>query len=340
MKRRHFIQKSSFLGLSPLAAGLPSVNAAKNVGGLPLIQPKALPNNATVRLVTPASALTRSAFERALENLDILGYRVKYSDNIRVRSGFLSGTDHQRLQDLHDAFEDGEADGIICARGGYGSARLLPHINYDLIRSNAKVFVGYSDITALLTAFYQKAGLICFHGPVGASRFNDFTIDHLQAVVEKGKKVKLKNDGSPALVGGKATGRLLGGNLSLVTSLIGTPQAMPFKGHLLFLEEIGESTYRIDRMLTQLAQSGLLEGVKGVAIGYFTDCDMEKEDSGFELSTSLKEVFRHHFDGLGVPVGYGFPFGHEDHNVTLPVGISAEMDADKGQIKLLESAVS
>lgn len=334
MNRRNFIYNSAIAGLST-----PFVSFGSQTNQTPsLIKPQAIPKNGTVQLITPASALSRSAFEKMLENIEQMGFKAKYSDNLKVRSGFLSGTDQQRVQDLHAAFTDDTVDGIICGRGGYGSGRLLPLIDFDLIRNNPKVLVGFSDITAVLMGMYQKSGLVGFHGPVGASGYNDFTMDYLIDTVVKGKKVKIQTD-EDALFGGECEGKLIGGNLSLLVSQIGTPYDVDYSGHILFIEEIGESTYRVDRMLTQLLNAGKLDGVKGIALGYFTNCDAQKDDPYFEFSISLDEVFKERLGSLGVPVAKGFPVGHEAHNATLPIGINARMDADKGEIKVLESPV-
>ncbi|MDW3196938.1 MAG: LD-carboxypeptidase [Cytophagales bacterium] len=331
MNRRKFIASTSLLGIGSAVMAFPQENQ--------LIKPPALKKGGTVGLVTPASSLTRSAFEKTLANIETLGFKVKYSDNLRVTRGFLSGTDAQRLTDLHEMFENGEVDAIICARGGYGSARLLPNLQADLIKRNAKPLVGYSDITALHQFIYAKTGLVTFHGPVGASDYNDFTRDYMEDLVMKGKKIKIQADEPQVIVPGEAEGQLVGGNLSLLASLVGTPYQMTYEGHILFIEEIGESTYRVDRMLTQLVQSGALKGVKGIALGYFTNCDAKPGDRGYEQSISLMEVFKDQFEDLGVPVLAGLPFGHEEHNATLPVGVRAKLDTSKGSIKTLEAAV-
>ncbi len=306
----------------------------------PRIVPGALPKDATLGLVAPASAVSRSAFESALENISALGFQVKYSDNLRVRRGFLSGTDQQRVKDLHDMYLDSDVHGIMCVRGGYGSGRLLPQLDYELIRSNAKPLIGYSDITALHQAIYHKSGVVGYHGPVGASEYNDFTLDYFQDVVMKGKTTKIRSEEAKVIFEGTSEGLLAGGNLSLLASLVGTPYAMDYAGHILFIEEVGESPYRIDRMLTQLKQSGALNGVAGIALGYFTNCDQEPGDPGYEISIGLEEVFREQFADLNVPVVMGLPFGHESHNVTLPIGINAELSSKKKGIKLLERPVA
>lgn len=334
MNRRKFIRNSSIIGFAapftykPFAAPRPK-----------LIKPFSLPKNGTIKLIAPASALSRTAFEKTLENISSLGFQVKYSDNLRVRSGFLSGTDEQRYQDLMDGFKDDSVDAIICARGGYGTGRLLPMIDFDVIKNNPKVFVGFSDITALLMSFYSQAGLVGFHGPVGASDYNEFTTDSLKNIIQKGKKAKIKNDDSNAVFDGIAEGPILGGNLSLLVSLIGTPYDMNYDNHILFIEEVGESTYRIDRMLTQLINAGKLDNVKGIVLGHFTNCDTDQSDPSFDISVSLDEVFKDRFERLNIPVAKGFPIGHEAQNATIPFGINVELDAGKGNLSFLESAV-
>ncbi|MBV6646983.1 MAG: LD-carboxypeptidase [Cyclobacteriaceae bacterium] len=334
MDRRSFVKSTSLLGLTTVSDSLVFTRELK-----PIVKPSALPKKPTVGLVAPASALSRSAFERALQNMEELGFEIKYSDNLRTRSGFLSGTDQQRLQDLHDYFADSDIDGIICARGGYGTGRLLEGLDYQLIKNNPKPLIGYSDITALLLGIYSQTGIVGFHGPVGASDMNDFTVDYLQDIVVKGRKVKIEAEKAETISGGIGEGRLIGGNLSLLVSLVGTPHDPDYKDHILFIEEVGESTYRVDRMLTQLRSAGKLDGVGGIALGYFTDCDTSPDDPFYEYSIGLQEVFHDRLGDMDIPVCYGFPFGHEKHNATLPVGVKAVLDANKGVLKTIESAV-
>lgn len=336
MDRRSFVFKSSIIGLA--ASSLPLI--AKSEASGSIIKPAPLKKNATIGLITPGSALSRSAFENTLINLQALGYKVKYSSNVKVRSGFLSGTDQQRIEDIHAMFSDKEVEGIFCARGGYGCGRLLDDIDYSIIQENPKPFIGYSDITALHCAFYKKTGLVTFHGPVGASEWNDFSIDYVDDLLSKGKKVKIKCENPIVIRSGIATGKLIGGNLTLLTSLIGTEHDPDYTDHILFIEEVGEATYRIDRMLTQMRAAGKFNQVKGIALGYFTDCDLSADDPGYEYSIGLQEVFKDRLGDLGVPVVFGFPFGHEPHNATLPIGIDAELDAEKGVIKMLDTAVN
>ncbi len=324
---------------------LPSIGHASIKAAL--IKPKALQKGDKVGLLTPASAISRTSFQKALENLQSLGFEVVYSNNMRVKKGFLAGTDAQRLDDLHSMFEDDTINGIVCARGGYGSARLLTSLDYDLIKSNPKVLLGYSDITALLQAIHVKTGLVTFHGPVGASEFNKFTTRSLEKVLMKGKGNYSfdSKDGEGqyekyTLVGGQAKGALVGGNLSLITSLLGTPYDIDYTDKIVFIEEIGESPYRVDRMLTQLLNSGKLNEARAIALGVFHNCETKPSDPDFGDSLSLKEVLQDRLGGLSIPVAYGLPIGHIADNATIPIGIEATYDSEKNELQYLEEAVS
>lgn len=350
MERRKFIQKSlAATAVSVLPSGFS--NAKDGYNNSALLRPSKLDKGDTIGLITPASAVSREAFEKSLENLENFGFKVKYSENMRVKKGFLAGTDKQRLVDIHAMFEDEEVKGVVCARGGYGSGRLLPHIDYELIRSNPKVLVGYSDITALLFAIQAKTGLVCFHGPVGASHYSDFTADHFSNVLIKGKNKsnieqpkhwKDEEDMAFKLLQispGFATGALVGGNLSLLVSLIGTPYDLSYDDKIVFIEDVGESPYRVDRMLTQLLNAGKLKKAKGLALGVFAGCETKPDDPDYSQSLSLREVLEDRLASLGIPVLYGLPIGHIDDNATLPLGVMAELDVDKGCLKILESGV-
>ncbi|MEO9966850.1 MAG: LD-carboxypeptidase [Reichenbachiella sp.] len=348
MDRRSFVKKSAVAS----AATLLTVNTvnAQSTGSQPLIKPKALRKGDTIGLITPASAVTRQAFEKAVENLEDMGFNVRFTENMSVRKGFLAGTDKQRLDDLHLMFEDSSIAGIVCARGGYGSGRLLSDINYELIKANPKVLIGYSDITALLYGIHQKTGLVCFHGPVGASEYSAFTEKGFEQVLMKGKAAKFdipkeweKKD-DPAyqtlrIVAGTAEGALVGGNLSLMCSLMGTPYDIDFTNKIVFIEDVGESPYRVDRMLTQLLNSGKLAQAKGIALGVFNGCETKPDDPDFALSTSLENVLKDRFGDLKIPVLYGLPVGHIDDNATLPLGVRAALDVEKASLRLLESGV-
>lgn len=314
-----------------------------------LIKPQRLKKGDRVGLITPGSYVDDEGLQKAVQNLEELGFRVELSKNIRAERGFTAGTDIQRLSDLHDMFSNDKIDGVWCARGGYGCSRLLPYINYGLIKKNPKVLIGYSDITALLQAIYVKTGLVGFHGPVGTSTYTDYTKEQVQKVVMEPsaqhiiplseENLQLGKDLSVfethTIRGGTATGELVGGNLSLLAPLVGTPFQPDIKGKLLFMEEIGEAPYRIDRMLTQLRQGYPLKEAAGIVLGVFRGCKMKKGSRSLSLIDTLKDRL---YD-LNIPVFYGASIGHIDNNCTLPIGVRATLDADTGVITLLDSAV-
>lgn len=309
---------------------------------------RALKPGDTIGLITPGSYISDSALQKAVANIESLGFRVKMGAHIRAQYGFVAGADAERIADLHAMFADPAVAGVWCARGGYGCSRLLPYIDYNLIRKNPKVLIGYSDITALLQAVYRYAGLVGFHGPVGASDFSDYTRAQCLAVVAEGKspyEIPLADGNNVAdneayqgfvIRSGQAEGILAGGNLSLLAALAGTPYDLDPRGKLIFIEEIGEKPYRIDRMLTQLRQSWPLGAANGIALGIFEDCQPESGD----LSLSLPDTLRDRLAELALPCAYGLSFGHIAHQCTLPVGIRARFDAEKRSLTLLEPAVS
>ncbi len=345
MKRRQFtkIIPSAFLGSTLLVTKSISSKNKKT------IKPKRLKKRDTIGLITPGSYIDDDGLQKAITNLEGLGFQVKLAKNIRAEQGFVAGTDAQRLADLHSLFADKQVAGIWCARGGYGCGRLLPTIDYPLIKKNPKVLVGFSDITALLQGIYKETGLVGFHGPVGSSDFTDYTKEYLTKVlIEPTDKLPIalskenlelaKTDKvfqTATIRGGLATGKLVGGNLSLLAPLAGTKYQPNIKGKLLFIEEIGESPYRIDRMLTQLRQSYPLKAAAGIILGVFRGCEM-KEGS---RSLSLMETLTDRLGDLNIPVFYGAAIGHIGDNLTLPIGAKASLDADKGLITLLENGV-
>jgi muramoyltetrapeptide carboxypeptidase len=242
-------------------------------------------------------------------------------------------------------FLDKKLKAIFTVRGGYGCSRLLPLLDFDIIRSNPKIFVGYSDITALLYGIYAKTGLVGFHGPVGISSFSEFSVKHLKNILsEPIHNYEMKNlpdEEAKILViaEGVSEGELIGGNLSIVVSLIGTEYDVDTKDKIIFLEEIGEEPYRIDRMLTQMRQSGKFDSCSGIALGVFRRCDIDQKNPKFENSLSLKQVLEDRLGDLGIPVIYGLSFGHIKNKITLPFGIKARLDTYNKKLVLLESAV-
>lgn len=313
-----------------------------------LIHPPHLSLGDTLGVVAPASAPPDpKAIDRGVAALEKLGFKVKLAPNVRQRHGYLAGSDRERADDLMRMFLDRRVNGIICVRGGYGTARLLPRLDYRMIRAHAKVFVGYSDITSLHCAFLAKAGLVSFHGPMLNADFihaemPDFTRKHFIRTLFASEG---ENDQSPisllsgyrrrtvkVLRGGLARGQLIGGNLAILCTLVGTPWLPRFKGRILFLEDVGEAPFRFDRMLTHLLNAGLLQQVAGVAIGLNADCEDPKTKTSREYRQTLADVLRERLLPLKVPVVVGLPFGHVPHNATLPVGVRAILDGARGDL--------
>jgi muramoyltetrapeptide carboxypeptidase len=314
-----------------------------------LVRPARLRPGDTIGLVNPSGAVyERGPYDDTHERLTALGFQVKEGAHLRARYGHMAGTAQQRADDLHAMFRDPEVAGILAMTGGSGANRVLPLLDYDLIAQHPKFLGGFSDVTALITAVHVRTGLVTFHSPLGRSEWNAFSVEHFRAVAMDTQDHTLRNapvtgddqvpqDGRiTTLTGGLAQGPLIGGNLAVLTSLSGTPYWPSFDGAILFLEDVNEYIYRIDRMLSTLMLSGALERVAGVALGSFTDC---KPSEGTFGSLTLDEVFDDYFGGLGVPVYRGAQFGHVRRKFTLPLGVQAEIDADAGTLRLLESAV-
>ena len=349
MNRRTFHR---CLGLATLSAGVAacrSPRTATNLDKISRIKPSRLKRGDTIGLITPGSYLDDDGLEKAVKNIESLGLRVALGKNIRADYGYIAGTDEERLQDFHDAFSDQRLAGVWCARGGYGATRLLPKIDYSLIRQNPKVLIGYSDITALLQAVWLRTGLVGFHGPVGASELTDYTRQQVVAQVMDGRtswtieKLDYTDERRDETVyqaevirPGRAKGVLIGGNLSLLSAMAGTSYSIQAKGRLVFIEDVGEKPYRIDRMLTQLRQSVGLEQAAGIILGIFSGCEADPDDH----SLKLIETLRDRLGDFNCPVYYGMPFGHIDDQCSLPVGVEAEFDAGKGTLRLLEAGVS
>lgn len=344
MKRRDFIKSAAMLPLAAQSVLSANSNSAKSKK---IVKPKRLAAGDTVAIIAPSSGAETAAFDKALQNLADLGFKTKVGKSARNRNGFLAGTDRERLADLHEAFADKEVKAVWCVRGGYGASRILPALDFKLIAKNPKILIGYSDITALHTAIHQNANLVTFHGPVASSTFSDYAKTHVVNTLMNPSapyKIELSPDNvakesnlfkTEIIRAGKCRGRLIGGNLSLLSALAGTPYALrDLKGKILFVEDVGEQPYRIDRMLTQLKQSADLRQLSGIALGIFEDCN-PKDPS----SQSLIAVLKDQLEDLKIPVIYGLSFGHIRDQYTLPVGIEAELDTEKATMTFLEAGV-
>lgn len=308
-----------------------------------IIKPKPLQKADTIGLISPASRLPKKEqYGEIINQVKELGYKVKVGSNAQNRYGYLAGTDKERADDLNAMFADDSVDAILPFRGGWGCNRILDLIDYEMIRGNPKILVGFSDITSLMMAIYEKTGLVTFHGPVGKSEWTDYTTRHFRDTLGGMQEHSLDIPGSElcedcsdfsAITPGKATGRLLGGNLSVLTAMMGSDYPPDWKNKILFVEEVGEDIYRIDRMLTQLKLNGVLDEISGFIFGQCVNCQRSNS-----YSLTLKQVFDDHIKPLNIPAFSGAMFGHIDNMLTLPVGILAEVDAQKGRITLKESA--
>ncbi len=314
-----------------------------------LIQPPRLRPGALVGLVAPSGVTDDAHIEKCVKNLESLGFKVKVSANIRAAHGGYAGSVAQRAEDLHTMFRDREVQALWTARGGSGCSGVLPFLDYSLIRRHPKIVIGYSDITALHLALHRRAGLISFHGPVASSSFGDYTTNHMLSVLMEPQReytmhMSIENErraqSQPqytmrTIRSGVARGRLIGGNLSVLSALIGTPYGAEIGNRLLFLEEVSEAPYRVDRMLTQLQQSAGKNLPTGVMMGVF---ERGATEPG-ERSLTMSEVLDDRFAALPVPSVYGYSFGHIRNQMTLPAGVMAQLDTAEQTLTLLEPAV-
>ena len=316
-----------------------------------IIKPPRLQPGDTVGLIAPASAAFEPATIReGIETLQSLGFKVKTGKHIKEKYGYLAGSDEKRVADLHQMFIDDEVKAIIALRGGYGSMRLLNLIDYNLIRKNPKIFMGYSDITSINLAIYHKTGLVTFHGPVAISSFSKYTQEYFWKTVSSPEalgEIKHPDPGNSlrptahlnTIRSGKATGRLVGGNLTLFTALLGTPYEVDTKDAILFLEETGEEPYDVDRMLTQLLLAGKLKHVAGIVFDRCPTCKPSDYKPAFYNTFSLEEILEDRLGQLSCPVLYGLNVGHEADKPTLPMGIQVTLDADRKALTFDEGAV-
>jgi muramoyltetrapeptide carboxypeptidase len=316
------------------------------------IKPKRLEQGQTIGIVAPASPANEDEqIEFAIDIVKSLGFRVKEGTYLYGRHNYLAGTDQDRAADINQMFADDEVDAIITLRGGYGSTRLLPYLDYELIRRQPKVITGYSDITALLNAIYQKTGLITFHGPEAERSFTPYTLAEFKKVLML-PEAKLVIGSPPKfevsegnverenrlakIVPGRVQGQLIGGNLTLVVDLLGTPFEPDFKEKILFVEEIGETTDEIDRRLTHLWLAGKLQQLAGIVFGKFVDCGYL---SAWAKRFTLSEVLSERCKALGLPTLGGLMIGHVDDQTTVPIGGKAELDVEAGTLTLIEEVV-
>ena len=282
----------------------------------------------TIGIPTPASLYDRDLFEKGVQVLEGWGFAVRVGRKGIRKRRFLAGSDPERARELTDLFLDPEVKAILCARGGYGAMRLLDRLDYRVFQKNPKLFIGFSDITVLLTALREKAGLLTFHGPMitTLARTKPAFRDRLRSLLSGGLPETIPLIPKGKINGGGATGVLLGGNLTLLTHLIGTPYEPAWGGAILFVEDQGEEPYRLDRLLCHLRLAGVLERISGLLLGQLSENKISKPDW---------DLFREIFSGLNIPIWRDLPIGHGRENLTLPVGAPVEMDGDKGRLTFL-----
>jgi muramoyltetrapeptide carboxypeptidase len=320
------------------------------MGSKPLVRPPRLTRGSRVALVAPAGPLLeRDDLTRAEALCRALDYEPVVGSNAGNRYGYLAGTDDQRLTDLNAALNDAAIDGVWCLRGGYGATRIIDRVDFEALARRPKPLIGFSDITALLNAAVRLANVVSFHGPVARASMPAFSRWHFERVLscaEPAGRLGRIPDRPDVLVpqenrivtlrSGIAEGPLAGGNLSLLQCLIGTPWAPDLRGAILFVEDVGEDLYRVDRMLAHLRAVGALAALAGVLVGRFTDLKRQTGDGAL----GFDEVLSSYLLPLGVPVAYGFPIGHIQDQWTLPLGVRARLDAGTGEVEILEAAVA
>jgi len=342
MNKRSFIKS---LGLLAATGPILSLNFRKENSNKTLL-PKALLLGQTVGIISPSAATTdRMEFTYAKEALEALGLKVKLGENFKNRFGHLAGTDEERAEDFNAMFADPEVKAIICLRGGSGAARILPLIDYEQVKANPKPLLGYSDITALHCALHSQTGLISFHGPNGSGSWNSFNTSQFQQLffeqklltfkneIGKGDDLVAKGNRTQTLTAGSVDGKILGGNLTVLTALSGTPYYPDFHDSILFLEDVGEDPYRIDRMMSTLKLNGTLGKIKGFVFGQCSDC---KPGSGYGAFT-VDQIMDQYIIPLGIPAYIGAMIGHIPKQFIIPVGARVRLNANEGSLTILDT---
>jgi muramoyltetrapeptide carboxypeptidase len=347
MNRRDFARLLSLSAAAVASLGAAAPPTAPKPKRGSAVKPKRLSAGDTVGLVLPASAaFAPDDITFAKEQMEAVGFKVVLGKHARDRWGYFAGRDRDRAADINEMFANDAVAGVICYTGGWGSPRVLPYLDYELIARNPKVLLGFSDITALLNAVHQRSDLVTFHGPVGGSNFEPYTLESFKRVVmtaeaagtlvqppKRPNELIDRTNRIVRLAPGRASGPLVGGNLTMIASIMGSPYELETNGTILFLEDTHEEPYRVDRMLTQLALGRKLDALAGFVWGRCTDCAPQG------ISFSLEEILRDRFGALGVPAIAGLSFGHIEQKLTLPIGVQATLDGEAGTLTIDEAAV-
>jgi muramoyltetrapeptide carboxypeptidase len=348
MNRRRFLGSAVAASVAGIA-GKAELSVRRR---LPVVKPRRLAAGDTVGLVAPANATFESIdLQIATESLQALGFDVRVGRHLRDRHGYLAGLDADRAADINGFFRDASVRAVLPIRGGWGSSRVLPHLDFDAIRDNPKVILGFSDISALLLAIQARTGLVTFHGPNGMGRWDAVSVDYFKRLLMQGESILFENPQqlsdrnalvqtehrTMTIAGGKARGRLLGGNLTVLTTIVGSTYLPSWDGAILFCEDVAEDFYRIDRMLTQLKLAGILSRLAGFIFGTCSGCGPGESAFG---ALTLEEIFADHIKPLGIPAWSGAMIGHGIPQWTLAQGILVEADANAGTLRMLECAVT
>jgi len=295
------------------------------------VKPPRLMQGDTVGIVAPAGPFDPKKFMKGKAVLELMGFRTFFDEAIFQKHGFFSGTDVQRADQVNRLFADSAIRAVVCARGGYGSMRILPFLDFETIQKNPKIFVGFSDISVLLSVLDDRCGLVTFHGPVVTTLANaiEETIAAMRTALKSNTALELTPKEGIVIKSGVSSGIVAGGNLTTLCHLVGTPYAPRFNGKILFIEDVGEVPYRIDRMLAQMKLAGCFEGLKGLVLGSFEECG--QLDEIFQI---VQEMFR----DVNIPILAGFEIGHSKINITIPIGLGATLDADRQILAFYEPA--
>lgn len=304
-----------------------------------LVTPRKLKAGERVALIAPSGPVPEERLEEAVEAVKQMGLEPVLFESVRSKHGYLAGSDRLRADDLTRAFTDESIAGVICARGGYGAQKLHKLIDWNVVRQNPKVFLGYSDVTYLHIMMNQHCGFQTYHAPMPSTEWykgmDEYTEKWLKLALFGGEWGELTNCDKETrftITGGKGMGILAGGNLSLAASAVGTPYALKGEGSIIFLEDINEPPYSVDRMLTQMVAGGSFEGCKGIVLGYYTDCAARDPSR----SLTLMQIFEEILAPLGIPVLGGVTCGHDLPTLSLPLGAMAEVDADAKTLRIVE----
>jgi muramoyltetrapeptide carboxypeptidase len=309
-----------------------------------MLRPKSLKKGYRIGVVSPSYWLEKKDLRNAVMVFQKKGYEVQLGDSVYLKDGPFAGTPQQRANDINQMFSDPNIDAIICARGGYGANRVLPLLDYDLIKTNPKIFMGYSDITAFLTSITQKTGLVTFHGPMLStfkSSIAQYNLDTLVDVLSGDDDILITEPDdlqTTILKPGVTQGSLWGGNMCLIVNRLGTKNQLNTDGAILFIEDVDENLYAFDRMLVHMREAGMFDNIRGLIVGQLT----EMKDQTIPFGKTTDEIVLDVCGDLNIPIVTNFPCGHGKYQATLPISLPVELRADKNFVELLflESPVS